>query len=295
MQKSDLEILLAVVDHGSFSAAARVLGYTPSAVGKRVHLLEQRLRVPLLIRSTRRMSLTEAGQRYVEEARDILARMTALEEDIAEDESQLRGVIRMTCSAALGRLRVVPLVNDFMSQHPELEIELLISDKLVDLVGEGFDIAIRSGNLTDSSLISRKITAYRRVLCASPKYIEVYGVPLDPTELRHHRCLRLNLERQVSDWGLTKGDNSHARLGPGMMCNCLEAIHSACVAGLGIAWLPEFLVDRDLNEGGLVPVLSEYSDPSAGGGVFILRPETSFLPHRVRLLVEHLAAGLGVN
>ncbi|WP_424941183.1 LysR family transcriptional regulator [Aliiroseovarius sp. S253] len=295
MQRSELEILLAVVDHGSFSAAARMLGYTPSAVGKRVHLLEKRLRVPLLIRSTRRMSLTEAGQRYVGEARDILARMTALEEGIAEDDGRLRGVVRMTCSAALGRRLVVPLVNDFMSLHPDLEIELLMTDKLVDLVGEGFDIAIRSGTLTDSTLISRKIAENRRVICAAPKYTEVHGAPQNPKELADHRCLRLKQEKLVADWGMANGDSHHARLGPGMTCNSLEALQSACLHGVGIAWLPEFLIERDLNEGNLIPVLSEFTDSTAGGGVFVLRPETSFLPRRVRLLVEHLAAGFGRN
>ncbi|WP_299636809.1 LysR family transcriptional regulator [uncultured Ruegeria sp.] len=119
-QKTELEILLAVVDHGSFSAAARALGYTPSAVGKRVHQLEQRLNVPLLVRSTRRMTLTEAGRRYAEEARDLIARLTALEEDISDDASTLRGTVRLTSSAALGRRFVVPLVIEFMEHHPEV-------------------------------------------------------------------------------------------------------------------------------------------------------------------------------
>ncbi|WP_170761423.1 LysR family transcriptional regulator [Ruegeria lacuscaerulensis] len=287
-QRTELEILLAVVDHGSFSAAARVLGYTPSAVGKRVHQLEQRLRVPLLIRSTRRMTLTEAGQRYVEEARVILARLTALEEDIADNAGNLHGTIRLTSSAALGQLHVVPLVIEFMELNPEVEIELLLTDKIVDLVGEGFDIAVRSGVLPDSSLVSRKLMNNRRFLCAAPAYLEQHGAPRQPEELAMHRCLRLGQENHLSDWGIMRSVGGLSRLGPGFSCNSFDAIHSACRAGRGIAWLPEFLTSHDLHTGRLLPVLPDLAEPSAGGGIFVLRPKMPFLPRRVRSLVDFL-------
>nr|WP_321250698.1 LysR family transcriptional regulator [uncultured Ruegeria sp.] len=290
-QKTELEILLAVVDHGSFSAAARVLGYTPSAVGKRVHLLEHRLRVPLLVRSTRRMALTEAGRRYVEEARDLLARLTALEEDIAEDTGNLRGVIRVTSSAALGQLHVVPLVIEFMELNPDVEIELLLTDKIIDLVGDGFDLAIRSGILPDSSLVSRKLMDNQRIPCAAPGYLERSGVPLEPEDLTAHRCLCLGPEKHLSDWGFKRTGGGMSRLGSGFSCNSLEALRSACCAGRGIAWLPEFLISDDLRTGRLRPVLSDHAEPSAGGGVFVLRPEMPFLPRRVRTLIDFLADG----
>ncbi|KIC40229.1 hypothetical protein RA27_15570 [Ruegeria sp. ANG-R] len=287
-QKTELEILMAVIDHGSFSAAARVLGYTPSAVGKRVHQLEQRLRVPLLVRSTRRMTLTEAGRRYAEEARDLLNRLTALEEDIADDVGNLRGVIRVTSSAALGQLHVVPLVIEFMELNPEVEVELLLTDKIVDLVGEGFDVAVRSGVLPDSSLISRKLMNNRRIPCAAPVYLEQHGVPRQPEELTSHRCLRLGQEKQISDWGFIRPVGGLSRLGPGFSCNSLDALHAACRAGRGIAWLPEFLISHDLHTGCLLPVLPDHVEPDAGGGIFILRPEMRFLPRRVRSLVDFL-------
>ncbi|WP_291734480.1 LysR family transcriptional regulator [Leisingera sp. F5] len=289
MQKTELEILLAVVDHGSFSAAARVLGYTPSAVGKRAHQLEQRLGVPLLVRSTRRMTLTKAGQRYVEEARDLLARLTALEEDIADDADSLRGTIRLTSSAALGRLHVVPLVIEFMECHPDVEIELLLTDKIIDLVGEGFDLAVRSGALPDSSLVSRKLKSNRRVLCAAPAYLKQHGIPQQPEELTTHRCLRLGQEKQLSDWGVSRTQSGIVRLGSGLLCNSLEALLAACRAGRGVAWLPEFLIIDDLHTGRLVPVLTEHAETGAGGGIFVLRPETAFLPRRIRALVDFLA------
>ncbi|KUJ73814.1 LysR family transcriptional regulator [Ruegeria profundi] len=288
-QKTELEILLAVVDHGSFSAAARALGYTPSAVGKRVHQLEKRLNVPLLVRSTRRMTLTKAGRRYVEEARGLFARLSALEADIADDALTLRGTIRLTSSAALGRRQVVPLVIEFMERHPEVEIELLLTDKIVDLIGDGFDLAIRSGILPDSSLVSRRLMNNPRLPCATPDYLERHGIPEKPDDLTNHRCLRLGQERQLSDWGFTQPQGGLARLGAGFSCNNLEALHSACRAGLGIAWLPSFLTTTDLQRGWLVPVLEEYTEPDAGGGIFILRPETAFLPYRTRSLIDFLA------
>ncbi|MCA0930383.1 LysR family transcriptional regulator [Ruegeria profundi] len=288
-QKIELEILLAVVDHGSFSAAARALGYTPSAVGKRVHQLEKRLNVPLLVRSTRRMTLTEAGRRYVEEARGLFARLSALEADIADDALTLRGTIRLTSSAALGRRQVVPLVIEFMERHPEVEIELLLTDKIVDLIGDGFDLAIRSGILPDSSLVSRRLMNNPRLPCATPDYLERHGIPEKPDDLTNHRCLRLGQERLLSDWGFTQPQGGLARLGAGFSCNNLEALHSACRAGLGIAWLPSFLTTTDLQTGCLVPVLEEYTEPDAGGGIFILRPETAFLPYRTRSLIDFLA------
>jgi DNA-binding transcriptional LysR family regulator len=288
-QKTELEILLAVVDHGSFSAAARALGYTPSAVGKRVHQLEQRLNVPLLVRSTRRMTLTEAGRRYAEEARDLLARLTALEEGISDDSVTLRGTIRLTTSAALGRQHVVPLVIEFMDLHPEVEIELLLTDKIIDLVGDGYDLAIRSGILPDSSLVSRKLMSNPRAACAAPAYLEEHGIPKTPGDLTAHKCLRLGQERLLSDWGIAQPQGGNARLGNGFVCNSLEALHSACNAGRGIAWLPDFLTSNDLDNGRLVPVLEEHTEPDAGGGVFILRPETAFLPNRIRTLIDFLA------
>ena len=287
--KTELEVLLVVVDHGSFSAAARVLGYTPSAVGKRVHQLEQRLKVPLLVRSTRRMALTEAGQRYAAEARDLLARLQALEEEIADDAGGLRGTIRMTSSAALGRLHVVPLVVRFMQCHPEVEIELLLTDQIIDLAGSGFDLAVRSGVLPDSSLVACKLNSNRRVLCAAPAYLQQYGVPQDPAQLGTHRCLRLSREKQLSDWGFGRARGGMARLGSGFSCNSLEALHAACCAGHGVAWLPEFLVSDDLQKERLVPVLADHAEIGAGGGIFILRPEAAFLPRRVRALADFLA------
>lgn len=288
-QKVELEILLAVVDHGSFSAAARALGYTPSAVGKRVYQLEQRLRVPLLIRSTRRMTLTKAGQRYVEEAREILARLTALEEDIADGADSLHGAIRLTSSAAFGQRHVVPLVIEFMDLNPEIEIDMLLTDKVVDLVGEGFDIAIRSGVLPDSSLVSRKLMNNRRIPCAAPAYLERHGVPQQPQELTAHKCLRLGQEKHLSDWGFTGTAGPLSRLGSGFSCNSLEALHAACCAGRGIAWLPEFLVSDDLHTGRLISVLADHAEPNAGGGIFILHPEMPFLPRRVRALINFVA------
>ncbi|TVS07093.1 MAG: LysR family transcriptional regulator, partial [Rhodobacteraceae bacterium] len=195
-QIDDLNTLLAVVDHGSFSAAARALGQTPSAVGKRVALLETRLGVVLLHRSTRRMALTAAGRHYAEEAREIVARLAALEDDIAAGADSLRGPVRMTAPIAFGRARVAPALVAFMRQHRKVEIALSLTDRNVDLTGEGMDLAVRTGDLSDSALIARRVMGYARLICATPDYLRAWGAPEHPGELARHRCLTLAQEWQ---------------------------------------------------------------------------------------------------
>lgn len=287
-RRTDLALFLAVVDLGSFSAAARALGQTPSAVGKRVRQLELRLGADLLVRSTRRMALTEAGRHYTEEARDILARMTALEEDIAEGSGALRGRIAMTAPGALGRLHIAPLLIDFMQVYPGVEVTLTLSDRNLDLVGEGLDLAVRTGRLPDSDLIGRRVGPYRRVVCAAPSYLSVHGEPDSPSALSTHRCLRLMQERAPEDWGLRGGERRAVRLGPGFASNTLEVLHAACLAGRGIACLPVFLCSDDLEDGRLVPLLSAQEDPVSEGSITVLRPVRGNQPLRVRLLIDYL-------
>lgn len=285
----DLNTLLAVVDHGSFSAAARALGQTPSAVGKRIALMEARLGVALLHRSTRRMALTGAGQRYAEEAREIVARLAALEEDVAAGSDSLRGVVRMTAPIAFGRAHVAPAVIAFGRAHPGVEIVLSLTDRNVDLVGEGFDLAVRTGVPVDSGLIARRVAGYRRRVCATPGYLATWGMPERPEDLARHRCLKLAQEWQPRDWGLAAG-GAAPRLGPGLRCNALDVLHMACLAGEGLACLPEVLCAGDLRAGRLHPVLEDCAAADQAT-VAILRPEGT-PPRRVRVLSDFLVAHL---
>jgi len=288
-----MAMFLAVVDHGSFSAAARSMGQTPSAIGKRMRLLEERLGVDLLIRSTRRMALSEAGQRYSEEAREILARVTALEEDITNGAEHLRGTVRLTAPTAYGQRYVVPVITDFLRAHPGVEINLLLTDKLVDLVGEGVDLAIRTGVAADSTLIARRLGAYRRTICACPDHLAAQGAPEGPADLGLRRCLKLPHERTPADWGLDRAKGAGTRrLGAGFICNSLDALHRACLAGEGIACLPDFLAQDSIRQGRLTAILQDQRDPTSAGDILIIRPETTLLPRRVRTLIDALVAQL---
>lgn len=288
-RRDALDLVLTVVDHGGFSAAGRVLGLTPSAVGKRIAQLEARLGVTLLHRSTRRLSLTSAGQHYVEEGREIATRLASLEEDVANGSASLRGSIRLTAPIAFGRLHVAPTVIAFMQQHQEIEVELMMTDRSVDLVGEGLDLAVRTGTPRDSSLIARRLMRYDRAVCATPGYLAAHGVPAIPSDLAAHRCLKLAHETRPADWALEGGPVSAQRLGRGLRCNSLEALQMACLAGEGLACLPDFLCRKDVKAGRLASVLEQHTAGHAVGDVSILRPEAAVLPRRVRALIEFLA------
>lgn len=283
----DMALVLAVVDKGSFSAAARAMGQTHSAVSKRIGQLEQRLGVQLLIRSTRSMKLTEAGEHYVLEARDILHRIISLEDRIADGGDRLRGRIRITTSNAFGQMHVVPAVLEFMEVHPEVEIDLTLTDVVDDVVRDGFDVAIRSAALPDSSLVARKLLTNRRVVCAAPSYVERRGRPNSPEDLADHACLRLNLPSAFNQWELRSVQQ--VRLGPGFACNSIEALHAACKAGAGIAWLPMFLIGPDLEAGRLMPLLDDYRDPATDSTISILRPAGDIVPARTRAVISFLA------
>lgn len=289
---SDLEILLKVVDLGSFSAAARALGLTPSAVGKRIAHLEGRLGTSLLMRSTRRMSPTAAGRHFAEEAREILARLDALEEDVMAGASRLRGLVRVTAPNAFGRLHVTPAVVAFMKAHPEVEIELDLTDRTVDLVAEGIDIAIRTGRPVSSGLIGRRLTGYRRAICASPTYLASRGRPESPADLAHYRCLKLARENRPADWGLPTAEAPAARLGPGFRCNALDALRAACLDGEGVACLPVFLCGGDIRSGRLETLMEHRMRQNAVGDIMLLRPETVAVPRRVRELIDFLVREL---
>ncbi len=286
-RRDDLELLLAVVDHGSFSAAGRAVGQTPSAVGKRIAQLEMRLGATLLHRSTRKMSLTGAGRHYVEEAREIAARLAALEEDIAAGAASLHGRIRMTAPIAFGRQHVAPAVLAFMAQNTGIEVELLLTDRKLDLIDESVDLAVRTGALADSGLIARRLAPYRRFICAAPTYLASHVMPATPHQLADHRCLKLVHERHPADWGLAGAAAPGLRLGPGLRCNALDVLHAACMDGEGIACLPAFLCDGAIKSGDLRPLLENHAK-TAPGGIAILRPDAVALPRRVRSLIEFL-------
>ncbi|WFF41639.1 LysR family transcriptional regulator [Salinicola endophyticus] len=286
--EADMAIFHAVLSAGSFSGAAANLGLTHSAVSKRITALEDRLGVQLLIRSTRHLRLTNAGELYAAETRDILARLTAVETEVAEGAGTVRGRIRVTASNALGRMHVVPALFAFMQRYPEVQVDLTLTDTVVDIVQEGMDLAIRSANLQDSRLVARKLATNRRMACASPVYLAARGTPQRPEDMHNHACLRLNLAGSFNQWGLASASGQRVQLGAGFSCNSLETLHAACRQGHGIAWLPLFLVKQDIEDNVLLPVLEAYRDATCDTSISIVRPHMHYVPNRLRVLTDFI-------
>ncbi|MEO5325773.1 LysR family transcriptional regulator [Mesorhizobium sp. CC13] len=282
---SDMAIFVAVIDSGGFSPAARRLGMTHSAVSKRVRRLEDRLRIQLLLRTTRSMSLTEAGQKYLREARSILHGIEALEAGMALGADVPRGTLKISASNAFGRLQVVPAIVDFMRIYPDLHIDLSLTDAVIDIGYERVDVAIRSAILKDSSLIARKLASNDRIICVAPAYLETRGVPTKPSDLAAHLCLGLNFQSRFNDWEFRGGRK--VRMDGRFTCNSVEALHAACLAGVGIARLPEFMVGSDLAEGRLISLLNDARLPSESA-IYAVRPDADFVPMKTRSFIDFL-------
>ena len=184
-----IPVFVAVVESGGFSAASRALGVSKSAVSKRINQLESHLGVLLLHRTTRKLSLTEAGERYYEHAAQALSAAGKAEDAVTELQCEPQGKLKISSPMSFGRLHVAPLIPKFMQRYPKLQIDLVMDDRNIDLVAGGIDVAIRSGDMPDSTLIARKLAPLRQVLCASPAYIDRYGMPLTPSELRERNCI----------------------------------------------------------------------------------------------------------
>lgn len=284
---TDLDIFHAVVDAGTFTGAARQLGITHSAISKRIAQLEQRLGAQLLIRSTRQMRLSEAGQLYALETRELQERLRNVEQEIAEGSGALKGRIRLSCSNALGKLQVMPLLLRFMERYPEVIVDLTLSDAVVDLVHEGMDLAIRSTAQPELGLIARRLATNHRVICASPDYLASHGTPRSVPDLAEHVSLILNLPGGFNAWGLKSLPDMRC----GFLSNSLETLHAACLGSRGIACLPHYLIADDLASGRLIPLLEDIRGDGADTSIYIVRPETSILPRRVRVLMDALIEG----
>jgi DNA-binding transcriptional LysR family regulator len=285
---SDMAILVAVVDAGGFSPAARKLNMTHSAISKRVQRLEDRLGVQLLLRTTRTMTLTDAGARYVREARPIIEDIQAMEAAVIHDSDAPRGTLKVTSSSAFGHHRIVPAVIDFMRIYPDVKVNLTLTDALADIRHERIDVAIRSGAVTDQSLVAHKLASNERLICASPAYLAAHGTPAKPSDLSDHRCLKLNFESRFNDWEFRSSSSREIRMEGDFTCNSLEGIRTACREGAGIARLPEYMVSDDLKAGRLVPLLQDFSR-SSDSAIYALRAASDFVPAKTRVFIEFLS------
>ncbi len=280
-----ISVFVAVVENGGFTAAARTLGISKSAVSKRINQLEAHLGVRLLHRTTRKLSLTEAGERYFAHATQALAAANQAEDAVAELQGEPQGQLRISSPMSFGRLHVAPMIPKLLKRYPKLKIDLVMDDRRVDLVAEGFDTAIRAGNLPDSTLIARKLAPVRQVLCASPDYIDRYDRPSTPAELFGHNCVLYSYSSDADKWTLIgEGGPVTVTVSGSYKVNNSEALLEALREGVGIGRLPTFVAGPDLKAGRLVKLFESYRIPEFT--LYAVFPEREYLPAKLRVFLD---------
>lgn len=281
-----IEAFVSVATRGSLSAAARVEGVTPAIMGRRLDALEERLDAKLLLRTTRRLTLTAEGQAFLEDCQRILNDLANAEAAVSLGSLRASGHLRLSAPAGFGRKHVAPLVDGFMQNNPDVTVNLDLSDRLVDLVNEGIDCAVRVGELSDSSLVSVRLGEMRRLVVASPAYLVAQGVPKSPVDLDGHNCLALGQQR---GWGFQNPETKETqvyKVRGSFECNDGAVLHAWALAGRGLAWRSLWEVGADLREGRLVSVLDAWQTPPIG--IYAVFPERRHLPLRLRLFIDWL-------
>jgi DNA-binding transcriptional LysR family regulator len=287
-----LRTFVKVVELGSFSEAGRQLRLSRSAVSKYVAELEQSLGVQLLHRTTRHASPNENGQVYFERALSILADLDAADQAVAHLQSTPRGLLRVNAPMSFGTLQLGSAIADFMGHYPELQIQLVLSDDLVDPVENGYDVTLRIAELESSSLIARKILPIDRLICASPGYLEKHGTPRHPSELRNHASLTYGFLLTGNQWKLTGEDGDHWVQPSWLLCvNNAEVLRDAAISGRGIALLPTFIAGEALRKGLLRSFLDDYKAPPLT--LYAIYPPTRHLAVKVRLFIDFLVERFG--
>lgn len=290
---TSMAVFVRAVDLGSFAAAAGALEMSGPMVGKHVRFLEERLGVRLLNRTTRRQSLTEAGQAYYERCRAVLSEAEAADAVVADALSEPRGRLRVTMPALLGRHCIAPLLMKLARKHPHLELDLSFGDPIADIVEAGYDLAIRTGDLDDQAgLITRRIASQRMVVCGARSYLRANGKPRSLDDLSAHQAIIYRRSGRVRPWLFPLGDQPPREIMPSgrLRLDDLEAIADAAAQGMGLAWLPYWLVRERLNSGTLVGLFTE--QPEFLYECHALWPRSPRLPPKVRAAVDALAAAL---
>src|SRR5688572_12161673 len=252
-----IESFVAVATKGSLTAAAHAEGVAPAVIGRRIDALDERLGAKLLVRTRRRITLTHEGSACLEDAQRVLAELANAEATVSAGGVKASGHLRVTAPAGFGRRHVAPLVPRFLTAHPDVSVSLDLSDRVVDIVNEGFDCAVRVGDLPDSSLVSLRLADNRRLCVASPHYLKRAGTPRHPSDLARHDCLPLSSDASQSrGWTFTvDGQVTHLRPHGRLDCSDGQVLHDWCVQGLGIAWRSTWEVEHDIAAGTLVTVL----------------------------------------
>lgn len=283
-----MAVFVTAIEAGGFSAAARRLGQTPSAVSKHVARLEDRLGARLVNRTTRRLSLTAEGEAYFRRAQRILADIDEAEQAITQSLGTPQGELRINTSVAFGHAQLVPLLPEFLDRYPRLRVKLAIHDRIVDLVEEGDDVAIRIADLVDSSLIVRQLATNRRIICAAPAYIERRGRPEAPADLARHSCLVPSFPSTLSSWQFDGTDGPVTIPVTGVVeANTSDVLYRLALAGVGIVRFAEFLVGADVRAGRLVPLLQDF-DRGRSPPISAVYPHKKHLSPKVRAFVDFL-------
>lgn len=297
-----VKAFVAVADEGGFAKAARKAGAATSSVTRQVDALEEHLGTSLLNRSTRSVTLTPAGEAYYVQAARILSDLEEANRSVSELSGPPRGLLRVSLPVAFARLHVAPIVSEFLKSCPGIELELLMTDSVVNLVEDRIDVAIRIGSLESSSLVARKLAPQRRVVCASPEYLKTHGEPRVPADLTKHNCLTFSYSTGDRTWRFARaGQDEQVRVRGNLRANHSETLREAALAGLGLLLMPTWLIGADLAEGRLKPVLMDWqanvgrqtSGMHQGGGVYAVYLPDRRASGKVHAFTEFLSKKFG--
>jgi DNA-binding transcriptional LysR family regulator len=288
-----IESFVGVAAKGSLTAAAKAEGVAPAVIGRRIDALEHRLGVKLMVRTTRRITLTHEGSAFLDDCQRLLADLASAEASVSAGGAKASGHLHVTAPAGFGRRHVAPMVPKFIAQHPDVHVSLNLSDRVIDIVNEHFDCAVRVGDMPDSSLVGVRLADNRRQCVAAPGYLKRAGTPKTPADLQRHECLTLSSDASQSrGWAfVVDGSVIHLRPSGRLDCSDGQVLHEWCLQGLGIAWRSTWEVDGDIAAGRLASVLDEFAAPP--NGIFAVFPHARHLPLRVRLWVDFLKQSWG--
>ena len=284
-----VETFVSVAQRGSLTAAARAEGVASAVIGRRLDALEERLGVKLLLRTTRRLTLTHEGSSFLEDCQRVLAELADAEAGVSAGGLRASGHLRITAPAGFGRRYVAPLLPRFQAEHAGLRCSLNLADRVVDLPTEGFDCAVRVGDMPDSSLVSLRLADNRRLCVATPAFLARHGTPQQPADLARFACLTLSSDAsQTRGWAFAAADGGVEFLRPAGLLDCSDGqvLHDWCLAGHGIAWRSTWEVQADIAAGRLAEVLGPFAAPP--NGIYAVVPQRKHLPLRVRLWIDFL-------
>lgn len=278
---------VAVAEVESFTQAAKRLGISTAQVSRQVSALEGRLSTKLFYRTTRKVSVTEAGQIYYQHCRQVLDGLEEAERTITNLQLAPKGKLKLTAPITFGEKTIAPLVNDFVLLYPDLEVQMNLTNQKLDLVAEGYDLAVRLGKLEDSSMMAKRLSSRTQYVCASPNYLSTYGVPHSLSELEQHNCLQGNLDY----WRFQEqGKARNVRVKGNLRCDSGWALLDAALKGIGIVQLPDYYVQPALDAGQLIPLLELYQEPD--DGIWAIYPHNRHLSPKVRMLLDFLSESI---